>query len=160
MEFAWFAGYVGESCGICVICWNFPGFSAGAGTWNIIENFSKMCEFCLIHGLCGRIARNLRNSLEFYRVLCQSRYLKHNSKMCEFSLIRGLCGWIARNLRNSLEFYRVLCRSRYLKHNSKMCEFSLIRGLCGRIARNLRNSLEFDLMGQFWKIENFACKSE
>ena len=104
-EFAWFAGCVGESCGICVIRWNFPGFSAGAGTWNIIEKVSKMCEFCLIRGLCGRIARNLRNSLEFYRVLCRSRYLKHNSKMWEFSLIRGLCGRIAWNLRNSLEFY-------------------------------------------------------
>ena len=43
-----------------------------------VEYVNKMCEFRVIHGLCGRIAQNLHNSLEFLRVLCRRRCLKHN----------------------------------------------------------------------------------
>ena len=43
-----------------------------------VEYVNKMCEFRVIRGLCGRIAWNLRNSLEFLRVLCRGRPLKHN----------------------------------------------------------------------------------
>ena len=69
-----------------------------------------MCEFCVIHGLCGRTARNLHDPLEFLKVLCRGRCLKirveYFNKMCEFRVIRGLCGRTARNLRDPLEFDR------------------------------------------------------
>ena len=44
-----------------------------------------MCEFHVVRGLCGRTARNLRNSLEFCRVLCRGRCLKHDVKCANFA---------------------------------------------------------------------------
>ena len=44
-----------------------------------VEYVNKMCEFRVIRGLCGRTVWNLHNLLEFYRVLCWGRCLKHNT---------------------------------------------------------------------------------
>ena len=41
-------------------------------------NVSKFGEFHVVCGLCGWTAWNLRSSLEFLRVLCRGRPLKHN----------------------------------------------------------------------------------
>ena len=47
-----------------------------------------MCEFRVIRGLCGQTVRNLHDPLEFLKVLCWGRCLKHAEYIGELS---GFC---------------------------------------------------------------------
>ena len=48
-------------------------------------NVNKWCEFRVICGLCGQTARNLHDPLEFLKVLCWGRCLKHAEYIGELS---------------------------------------------------------------------------
>ena len=71
-------------------------------------------EFRVTHGSCGRIARNLVDSLQFSWVLCRwseiGNLTRHGLIYCEMRGIRVIGGRIERNLVDSLQFSWVLCR--------------------------------------------------
>ena len=118
----------GKCCEFCVICpcivrkvqslWHLLYVS-----WSSLDGllvcllWCGFSEFRMIRGSCGRIARNLVDSLHFSWVLCRWSKIwnltRHGLIYCEMRgirVIRVIGGRIERNLVDSLQFSWVLCR--------------------------------------------------
>ena len=118
----------GKCCEFCIIC---PCIARKVQSlrhslyvsWSSLDGllvcllWCGFSEFRVIHGSCGRIARNLVDSLHFFPGFSvngqRSETTRHGLIYCEMRgirVIRVIGGRIERNLVDSLHFSCVLCR--------------------------------------------------